>query len=367
MYRPATLALVTLAATGTVAFPVQADGPGDTLYGDYNADGIQDAAVLGSVAPNLCSTIVEFGGAPGVYLPPIAYTYLTPNGGSTPRCPDIGTAVNVDGDPADELWIGWSAGPPSTLDYNQLVLQPPTFAPAATYRSSLATPAFIGKGRFSAGGRYSPYAIGPGGMAQYLIEGSTVALGPVRFCSVDTPEVRFADWTEDGVDGTLLSYTNRCEDGSSGVVRIRRSGVMSQLELDPTNRTRWTARAVNANGDRYPDARTVNQTTGEVSYFVNTRVGGDFLLVRAPDANTDRVALTSARALTIDVLANDYVTRYATVTVTDPPRYGTTRILTDRRILYQPDPIHGRIDRFSYQVNEEGKRSTATVTIRLPE
>lgn len=100
--RAATIALVTIAAIGTVPLAGQSGVAGEALFGDYNADGLQDAAVLGSISPNLCSTMVEYGTTAGVYQPPVAYTYLTPNGGGTPNCPDIGVALNVDDDPADE-------------------------------------------------------------------------------------------------------------------------------------------------------------------------------------------------------------------------------------------------------------------------
>ncbi|WP_460916943.1 hypothetical protein [Plantactinospora veratri] len=107
----------------------KAGARGEALFGDFNADGLQDEAVLGAVLPNLCSTIVTYGAAPGVYTPPVAYTYLTLGGSSTPNCPDIGVAANVDDDPADELWVAWSQGAPATVDFNRLVLQPPSSPP----------------------------------------------------------------------------------------------------------------------------------------------------------------------------------------------------------------------------------------------
>jgi hypothetical protein len=122
-----------------------------------------------------------------------------------------------------------------------------------------------------------------------------------------------------------------------------------------------------ANGDRFPDVRTVNQVTGGVSYFVNSGQGGLSFLVRAPDANTDRVVLTSTKAVAIDVLGNDLVTRWATLVITTPPRYGTVQVLSDLRVLYRPDPRHGRTDRFTYQLGEEGRHSSATVYLRFPD
>ena len=86
----------------------------------------------------------------------------------------------------------------------------------------------------------------------------------------------------------------------------------------------------------------------------------------ASGANTDAVQLTKTKALAIDVLANDYASRYAKVIITSPPRYGTVKVLSDRRIVYRPNPTHGRTDRFTYQLVEEGKRSSATVNIKYP-
>lgn len=127
-----------------------------------------------------------------------------------------------------------------------------------------------------------------------------------------------------------------------------------------------TTRVVNVNGDRYPDARTTNRATGEVNYFVNTGTVGGFLLVRAPDANTDRITLTDRKGIAIDVLANDFAGHHADIVITTAPRYGTVQVLSDRRILYRSASSGGRTDRFTYQVTEEDRRSSATVYIRLP-
>jgi hypothetical protein len=359
------VALITVAGIGAVPSTAQAGARGEPLFGDFNVDGLQDEAVLGAISPNLCSTIVTYGAAPGVYLPPVAYTYLTLGGSTTSDCPDIGVAANVDDDPADELWVAWSQGAPATVDFNRLVLQPPFFTPSARYTSTIVRPVYSGKARFSPGGRYSPYAVGPGGLLSYTVEGNTVSPGPVAFCSVDTPAVQIADWNSDGIDSVLLTYTRGCTDNSNGVVEIRQDGATRHLELDPTGRTTWAARLVNADGDRFPDVRTVNQTTGEVSYFINTG-GGDFSLTRAPKANTDQVTLTTLKPLAIDILANDFVSRSVKILITVPPRYGTVQVLSDQRVIYRPSRAHGRTDKFTYQLVEEGKRSSATVNIRFP-
>ncbi|MFY1672974.1 Ig-like domain-containing protein [Plantactinospora sp. WMMB334] len=362
--------MIVTAVVGGLAAPAPvswAAGPGETVYGDFNADGILDAAQLGSVNPDRCSTIVQYGTASGTLLPPIAFVYLRPGTTPTPDCPDIGVAADLDGDGLDDLGIGWSRGAPAGLTFNRLFLYPPTFQPAMTYTSELTHPTYFGVGVFSPGAAPSPYAIGPGGIVNAVIRDGAVVPGPIRFCSVDAPTAQLADWSRMDVDGVLLAYAEACGDGSSGVVRIRQNGSVQQLEIDPTGQTRWSARVVDADGDRYPDVRTTDRRTGRLSYFVNTGDGGMYLLVRAPDANTDRVTLDRARPLAIDVLDNDHVSRWATVTVSTPPRYGTVQVLSDRRILYRPDPRHGRTDRFTYQVTEDDRRSSATVYLSFPD
>ncbi|GAA3726617.1 hypothetical protein GCM10022225_04740 [Plantactinospora mayteni] len=358
------VAIITVAALGT-GVPAEAGTPGETVLGDYNGDGLTDRATLGGVAPDRCSTIVEFARSPGVFEPPLAFVYLRPDG-DVGVCPDLGVAVDVNLDGLDELWVAWSQGAPPTLSYNRIVLDPPAFQPIATYASPILHPTFIGAAVFAPGQPPTPYSVGPGGLVSYIVQNGVVVAGPIRFCTVDVPNVQVTDWERDGVEGALVAYTDACADGSSGVVRIRADGSTAQLELDPTGRTAWTARVVNADGDRFPDVRTVNQSTAEVSYFINTGEGGEFFLTRAPDANTDLVQLTSTKALAIEVLANDLASRYATVTVTGQPRYGTVQVLSDRRIVYRPNPHHGRTDQFTYQLTEEGKRSSARVNIRFP-
>jgi len=359
--------LVTLTTIGAVPSAARAGAVGETLFGDFNSDGVIDAAVLGSISPNLCSTIVEYGTAPGVYQPPIAYTYLTPNGAGTPNCPDIGIAINIDDDPADELWLGWTGGPPRTVAFNRLVLQPPTFVPSAFHTSLIARPSLMGKGRFGVGGRFTPYDVGPGGVQNFLVEGASVVPGPVAHCTVDAPTVTAYDFDRDDIDGILVTYRQDCTDNSSGVLRIRHAGAIAQiLQSDPTGRTTWLSRLVNANDDRYTDVRTVNQSTGEVDYFINHSSGTDTSLVRAPRATSDRASLTTVKPLTIDVLDNDFVSRNVVVTIATRPRYGTVQVLTDDRIVYRPARRHGRTDRFSYRLTEEGKQSIAVVNITFP-
>jgi hypothetical protein len=368
MYRRSLAVLVTLttvATLGALPIPAHAAGPGEVLHGQFNSDGLSDAAVLGAVSPNLCSTIVQYGTFGGVYLPPLAFTYPAPT--ADLDCPDVGVASDVNNDGLDELWVGWSHGAPAGLGYNRLVLTPPTFQPTARYTSVIDQPVFVGTAVFQLGVPATPYSVGPGGVANYLYTPGGVVPGPIRFCSVDSPAVQLADWNQDGIEGVLVAYTNACADANSGVVRIRQDGSVQQLEFDPSGRTRWSARVVNANGDRYPDVRTINQTTGETTYYINTGTGRNFLLHRAPHAHTDTITLTGTKPTALDVRANDHASTWAKMAIIDPPRYGTVRILTDQRVLYRPNPTHGRTDKFTYQLTQEGKHGNATVYLRYPD
>ena len=365
--RAAMLATMMVAVgLGVGASPARAGGPGEPVLGDYNNDGITDSVALGSVNPNLCSTIVEYGSAPGDYLPPIAFTYLRMGTGEDLRCPDTGAAFDRNVDGRDDLIVGWSDDPPAGLDFNRLILLAPTFQPLTFSTARIDRVTFLGAAVFTVGGPPSPYAIGPGGLSTGVFEGTSLIAGPVQFCSADAPAVQLTDWDQDDASGVLLSYTDACDGGGSGVVRIRDEGMVVQLEHDPTGRATWSARVFNANDDRFPDARTINWATGEVSYFINTGPSSEYSLVRAPDANTDRVQLTQVKPLAIDVLANDYAARHVDVIITGQPRYGSVQVQSDGRILYRPDPRHGRTDRFTYQLLEEGKRSSATVTVIFP-
>jgi hypothetical protein len=123
----------------------------------------------------------------------------------------------------------------------------------------------------------------------------------------------------------------------------------------------WTARVVYANGDRFPDVRTTD-SVGDIDYFLNTGIDtGKF--VASPSATTDAVYPTNSRRLLIDVLANDWASDQARLTIVTPPAHGQVQVRPDRRIVYVPD---GTVqpDRFVYELTEEGRRSRAPVYIR---
>lgn len=358
-----TVALVMLVVVTATARPATAGGRGDPIMGDFNGDGLTDIAYLGTVQPGRCSAIVQYAQPEGGYGAPIAHIYLRPGGDVIGVCPDIGTAFDRDLIPGDELWIGWGNGRPLTLDYNRLVLDPPSFRVIDTFYSPII-PQFLGTADFVGDGRPTPYSYGRGGFASYLSTATGGdALGPVGWCSVLAPvSVTLKDFTRNGAMDVVLAYSQGCTDNANGVVVVLDDGAMRQLELDPTRQHAWTARVVYANSDRYPDVRTQDTVTRAVSHFIN--IGGSF--VRAPYAEPDAVYPTTPDKILVDVMGNDFATTAARVTIVTPPRYGTLQVLSDRRIAYTPTVSPSRTDRFAYRLTEDGRQSTTSVYVRYP-
>lgn len=359
--RIAAAAGLAIIATTATASPSRAGGPGDSIIGDFNADGLSDIAVLGSVEPALCSVIVEYGTSPGVHLPPVATVYARPGNSAGTSCPDIGLGFNADSDAGDELWIGWSQGAPASLTYNRMVIDD-NLRTILTFSSPI-TPTFMGTADFTGEGRETAFSVGFGGFATYVIQNGVGQLGPERWCSEDVPGYQLKDLDGNRAVDVVLSYSAGCADNSNGVVVVLHDGTTHHLEIDPAGESTWKARILETSGDRFPDIRTENLVTGKVNHYIGH---GDGSFVEAPDANTDTVHLTRIRPLAIDVLDNDYVAEESEVVITAPPRYGTVRVLSDRRVLYSPDPSHGRTDRFTYQVRQDDKRSSAAVNIKFP-
>ncbi|WP_460913671.1 Ig-like domain-containing protein [Plantactinospora veratri] len=221
---------------------------------------------------------------------------------------------------------------PSDVTYNRLAIDH-DFRTITTFTSPLANPLFMATADFTGNGVVTPWAVGPGGYYTSVLTDGVAALGPGRWCSAGTPTARHADFDFDRRADAVLSYTDGCADHGNGVVVVQDNGNIQQLELDPTGRTIWRIQVGQLGDDRFPDIRTQNLTTDEVNYFHGTGTG---TFVRGPDANTDSVQLAKVKPVAIDVLANDYASSEARVVITVPPRYGTVRVLSDRRVLYTP-------------------------------
>ena len=350
---------------GTVApSPASAAGRGEQIFGDVNGDGFTDRITLGLVQPDFCSVIVEYGTASGDYRPPVASVYLRPGGtGLGTRCPELGVAVDLGADHREELVVAWYPGPPPTVPYNLMVLDA-EFHPSFGLVQAVFAPYFLGSADFDGDGREDVYSVTDQGQGieTYLNLGNgTLTHGPERWCAGPLAyELR--DFDLDGAMDMVNTYTERClSTFATGVAVVLDDGTPQELQHDPIGLETWTTRVVNANGDRIPDIRTVSRLTGETEYFIGT---GDGRFVRSPKANTDSVTLTGTKAITIDVLANDQATGGARVTISTPPRYGTIQVTTGRKVIYTPRANHGTTDRFTYQLIEGDRRSSATVYLR---
>ncbi|MEE6257779.1 Ig-like domain-containing protein [Plantactinospora sonchi] len=360
----AAMLLVTAGAVVGRAAPAWAGGRGEQIIGDVNGDGFTDRVTLGVVDPDFCSVIVEYGTPSGDYRLPAAYVYLRPGGsGPSTRCPELGVAIDLDTDRTEELVVAWYPGPPPTLPYNLMVLNT-AFQPSFGLVEAVFAPYYLGEADFNGDGRQDVYSVTDQGQGieTYLNLGNgTLTPGPAEWCARPI-QYELSDLDVDGRMDFVNSYTERCLSATfaSGVTVVLDDGTPLELERDPIGMETWTVRVTHLNADRLPDIRTVSRLTGEVDYFINT--GGRY--VQTPQANTDTVYLTGTRAVTISVLANDWATSAATVTITSPPRYGTAQVISGGRIVYRPRANHGTTDRFTYQLTDDGRRSSAVVYIR---
>lgn len=352
--------LVMVAMVGVTPGTAMAARRGDPIEGDFNADGIMDVATLGTVEPGRCSIVVRYGNRQGGFGSPSAHIFLRPGGNVIGNCPDIGVAFDWDRMPGDEVWIGFGGRPPF-IDYNRLVLKPPQFQIVATYLTPI-TAEFIGLADFTGDGRPTPYSYGRGGFGIYGT-GPTGGAQPglIQWCSALSPlSAGVKDFDLDGATDAVIAYAEGCTDQANGVVVVLDDGTVRQLELSADRRRAWTAQIVYANNDRYPDVRTMDYESGEVSHFINA--GGAF--VRAPVAEADAVYPTTPGRIEIDVLANDFATNRAQVVIVTPPQYGTAQVVSGRRIAYTPTTTPTRADRFVYRLIEDGRQSTTSVHIR---
>ncbi|MDG4789586.1 FG-GAP-like repeat-containing protein [Micromonospora sp. WMMD1102] len=364
-----TLVIVIVVAVGGIAGPtpgpVWAAGRGEQIFGDVNGDGFTDRATLGLVQPDLCSVIVEYGTASRDYRLPVAFVYLRPGGsGIGTRCPELGVAVDLTGDRREELVVAWFPGPPPTVPYHLMALDG-EFQPFYGLVSAIFAPYYVGTADFDGDGREDVYSVTDQGQGieTYLNRGDgTLVHGPEQWCARPLG-YDLRDFDLDGATDLVNSYIERCRSTTvvSGVAVVLDDGRAQDLQHDPVGLETWDARVVNANGDNIPDIRTVSRSTGVTEYFIGTP-GGQFVL--SPKANTDSVQLTGTKAVTIDVRANDQASTQATVTITAAPRYGTVQVISGGRIVYRPRANHGVTDRFTYQLTEGARRSSAVVYLR---
>jgi hypothetical protein len=355
--------LATLVGVGAASPPAHAGGPGDPIYGDINGDGITDEMFLGMVNPDACSVVVEYGLPDGSLSPPVAFVYLRPGSPIEASCPDIGVAFNWDGDAdlADELWVGWSQGAPPDLGYNRIILDSGNLRRVGTFTSPV-TPIFMGTADFNGDGIPGNYSYGRGGFVTYIVNGATGSLGPEQWCSENVSGVKIKDFNDNRATDAVVAYTNGCTDSANGVVVVLDDGSFQQLEQDSTRQRTWEAKIVYADDDRIPDIRTRETISGKIDHFLGVG-NGSFVL--SPTAVVDTVTVSSTKKTAINILANDYATNEATVTIVTPPRYGKVQVTSSRTVVFTPSAKPGRTDRFVYQLTQDGKTSNGAVNIRF--
>ncbi|MDG4789587.1 FG-GAP-like repeat-containing protein [Micromonospora sp. WMMD1102] len=353
-------AAVTTAGWVTVAV---AGGPAEPIVADVNGDGRPDRVVLDAVTgttATTCRAVVSLGLAGGGLGPAQPYAFLTLPV-DEPNCPDLGVGVNLDADPPAELAVAWFAGPPSTVASTLLALD--NFRISRGF-DTIVQPSFVGTADFDGDGRLDVYEWTDQGegFASYLNPGTgTLVPGPVRHCSGPLTH-RLADFDRDAAMDVVIAYVEGCGDYFSGVVVIRDDGTRVDLHADVEGLASWTVEIGDVNRDGLVDVTTYNQLTDAIATFIGLGNGN---FVRAPVAIRDYPTVRGDRATGIRVLANDYASTRAKVTIWSAPRHGTVKVTTDGTIIYTPNEVHGPTDTFVYRLTEDGRTSNAAVSLRI--
>ena len=354
--------VATVSAVGLGASGAAAGGPGEPIFADVNGDALADRSVLDSVAgvTVACQVVVSLGMAGGGFQPPQAYTYLSLPA-DEPNCADMGVGLNLDQDVPAELAVAWFSGPPSTVPNTLLVLD--NFQVIRGF-NTIFQPSFIGTADFDGDRRQDIYEWTDQGegFVTYLNTGTGgLVPGPVHYCSGPLAH-QLADFDRNGAMDVVIAYIEGCGEFFSGVVVIRDDGSQLNLHGDVDGLASWTVDASDANHDGLPDVTTYNQVTGEITTFLSLGTGA---FVRSPVAVRDYPTVSGIKATAIPVLANDYASDRAKVTIWTPPQYGTVKVTTSRTVIYTPNAIHGRTDVFVYRITQDGKTSNAAVSLKI--
>ncbi|GAB3152476.1 hypothetical protein GCM10027290_43200 [Micromonospora sonneratiae] len=353
------IATTILAVAGGAVLPAQAGGAGEPIVGDLNADGLRDRATLGVKAPDSCVVKVELGRRPSGYQPAKTYTYLQESGADPISCPDMGVAVDLGGDGTTELVLAWFAGRPPTSEHDLLVLR--NYRPAAGF-DAIHQPSYVGLADFNGDGRLDLYQWTDQGQgfATYLnTTNGQLVPGPVKWCS-GWPQFRLADFDRNGAMDVVIAYIEGCGDYASGVVVIRDDGQVTHIQRAEAGDTYWSVNVLDANRDSRSDLVIDNPDTRQVRYYLGT---GDGRFVESPRAVADTSTVTGLKRTRIAVLANDYATAEATISIVTQPRHGTVQLTRDRQVIYTPLATTASSDRLVYQLTEHGRTSRAAVTI----
>lgn len=356
---------VTIATVGWLgpwASRAVAGGPGEVIVADVNGDGRADRVVLDLVveASTTCRVVVSLGLSGGGFGTAQPYSYLSLPA-TEPNCPDMGVGLNLDADVAAELALTWFAGPPTTVPNTLLVLD--NFRVTRGF-NTIFQPSYIGTADFNGDGRQDIYEWTDqgDGFATYLATGTGLLVpGPVQHCSGPLRH-QLADFNRNGAMDVVIAYVEGCGGYFSGVVVVRDDGTLVHLHGDPDGFGSWTVATGDVNRDGLVDVTTHNEVTGGNATFVGLG-NGEF--VRSPVAIRDYPTVSGVKATGIQVLANDYATDRARVSIWTAPQHGTVKVTTKGTIIYTPNPTHGRTDTFVYRLTEDGRTSNAAVSLRI--
>lgn len=361
--RIAAVAVLAAVVTGTLpAQPGWSAGPEQPFYGDLDRDGYLDRVTLAAISASGCPVRVERGRAGGTFLPVRTYYYPAPGTGTFRACADMGVALDLGGDGSVELVLAWFAGAPPGFDFDLLVLR--NFTPAGGF-TAIFQPSYIGTADFNGDRLMDVYEWtdqGEGFRSYLNTPASRLVPGPVRWCFYNLPDLELADFQRNGRMDVVIAYSQGCDGMTSGVVVVRDDGSPVHLEQDPDGVETWSVAVGNYNGDRFPDVRTENEVTHEITRYLSR---GDGTFVESPLAVADRFYLARRVPVRIPILANDAVASDARVVLLQGPMYGSARVAPDRSIIYVPNPNStATADRLVYRVLQDGKQSTTSVTIR---
>lgn len=362
--RIAAVAATATVLIGSMTTRASAGGQYDLLYGDLNGDGIVDRAELvdSPSSPDDCGVAVELGDSAGGYGTPVLYTYPKP-GGTNGYCPDMGIVVDLGGDGVVELVVAWFHGRPPGVAHDLLVLR--NFSPYTGFQA-IFQPSWIGLADFNGDGLDDVYQWtdqGSGFVTFLNNPDGTLEPGPVKFCS-GWPDYSLADFNQNGAMDVVIGYVYGCTGPFSGVVVVLDDGTEVHLLESEFGDDTWAVHVVDADGDGVPDVKAVNHLTAEVTHFLSE---GDGTFTTTPTARDDfaEVPRGLLQARLLDVLDNDAATSAASLTIIDPPAYGYAFVTPNREVIYLRTVAHRKTDHFVYQLADDGKTDTATVTIEV--
>lgn len=235
------------------------------FFADFNGDGREDRATLGQVgALNKCSVAVETRKPNGSYRAPKIRYYASP-ATHQPYCPDMGEAVDLDGDGELEIVTAWFSG--TTFVDKMLVLR--AFRPQSL-QQGIGSPSTLRKVDFDGDGREDIWQSSDQSarLRAFRNDGSGgLVSGPFDVCSsVPIPQHAFADFNGDGGQDMLVSRT--CPFGAGPVTNAEvyfGDGTTPAVLANSDGQFEYEVFVTDLGGDGIPDVRVVERNTSDGS------------------------------------------------------------------------------------------------------